>query len=160
MAEASNVSSEFDDKQYGPQHDSDYDGSFDFENNEDVKLSPILDEQAEGLENDPLGQDPNGSQTKESDELGQMIAKILRFHPFMRLFNVCATSMYLNKSKGVRMQLFSQTHPRFRKACMAGEFIFTTLLSIIILWALALTIMKLFGIAISWPISLSFPCIS
>lgn len=76
----------------------------------------------------------------------------------MGLFNVCATSMYLDKKKGSRMRLFSIAHPKFRRVCMIGEFTFTTLLAVLIILAIYFTIMKFFGIQITWPIVLSVPC--
>lgn len=89
-------------------NDSNYNRTFNFGESSDVKLSPTLNTQAAEIEEecDPLGQDANKSQQKDSDELGHLIAKVLRFHPFMRLFNVCATSMYLDKARGERMRLF------------------------------------------------------
>lgn len=143
-------------------NDSNYNRTFNFGESSDVKLSPTLNTQAAEIEEecDPLGQDVNKSQQKDSDELGHLIAKVLRFHPFMRLFNVCATSMYLDKEKGARMRLFSRVHPKFRRACMIGEFAFTTLLAVLIILAIYFTIMKFFGIQITWPIVLPSPCLS
>ena len=143
-------------------NDSNYNRTFNFGESSDVKLSPTLNTQAAEIEEecDPLGQDVNKSQQKDSDELGHLIGKVLRFHPFMRLFNVCATSMYLDKEKGARMRLFSRVHPKFRRACMIGEFAFTTLLAVLIILAIYFTIMKFFGIQITWPIVLPSPCLS
>lgn len=140
---------------------ADYDKTFNFGQSSDVKLSPTLNTQAAEIEEecDPLGQDTNKSQPKDSDELGHLLAKVLRFHPFMGLFNVCATSMYLDKKKGSRMRLFSIAHPKFRRVCMIGEFTFTTLLAVLIILAIYFTIMKFFGIQITWPIVLSVPCV-
>lgn len=41
---------------------------------------------------------------------------------------------------------------------MIGEFTFTTLLAVLIILAIYFTIMKFFGIQITWPIVLSVPC--
>lgn len=145
----------------GEVDDSDYaDRQYDFSKS-DIRLPSDLDEQAKGLQNerDPLAPKPDASQSKDSDELGRLISKVLRFHPFMRLFNVCATSMYLDKARGERMRLFSESHPRFRRVCMIGEFVFTALLALLILWAIGLTVMKFFGVNLTWPIVLSVPCV-
>lgn len=143
-------------------NDSNYDRAFDFGKASDIKLSSKLDLRAAEIEEeyDPLGQNANKSQQKDSDELGHLIAKVLRFHPYMGLFNVCATSMYLDKKKGSRMRLFSIAHPKFRRVCMIGEFTFTTLLAILIILAIYFTIMKFFGLQITWPIVLPTPCLS
>lgn len=141
-------------------NDSDYaDRQYDFSKS-DIRLPSDLAAQAEGLQNedDPLAPKSGASQSKDSDDLGRLISKVLRFHPFMRLFNVCATSMYLDKKKGSRMRLFSIAHPKFRRVCMIGEFTFTTLLAVLIILAIYFTIMKFFGIQITWPIVLSVPC--
>ena len=142
-------------------NDSDYaDRQYDFSKS-DIRIPSDLDAQAKGLQNeaDPLAPKPDASQSKDSDELGRLISKVLRFHPFMRLFNVCATSMYLDKARGERMRLFSESHPRFRRVCMIGEFVFTALLALLILWAIGLTVMKFFGVEVTWPIVLSVPCV-
>lgn len=136
-----------------------YDRAFDFGKGSDIGLSSGLDSRAAEIEEecDPLGQGTNKSQQKDSDELGNLIAKVLRFHPYMRLFNVCATSMYLDKKKGSRMRLFSRAHPKFRRVCMIGEFAFTTLLTVLIILAIYFAIMKFFGLQITWPIVLTIP---
>lgn len=43
---------------------------------------------------------------------------------------------------------------------MIGELVFTTLLALLILWAIGLTVMKFFGVKVTWPIVLSVPCVS
>lgn len=145
----------------GEVDDSDYaDRQYDFSKS-DIRLPSDLDEQAKGLQNerDPLASESDVSRSKDPDELGRLISKVLRFHPFMRLFNVCATSMYLDKARGERMRLFSESHPRFRRVRMIGEFVFTALLALLILWAIGLTVMKFFGVNLTWPIVLSVPCV-
>ena len=129
----------------GEVDDSDYaDRQYDFSKS-DIRLPSDLDEQAKGLQNerDPLASESDVSRSKDPDELGRLISKVLRFHPFMRLFNVCATSMYLDKARGERMRLF----------------VFTALLALLILWAIGLTVMKFFGVNLTWPIVLSVPCV-
>lgn len=99
-------------------NDSNYNRTFNFGESSDVKLSPTLNTQAAEIEEecDPLGQDANKSQQKDSDELGHLIAKVLRFHPFMRLFNVCATSMYLDKEKRRTYETFLESAPQIQKS--------------------------------------------
>ena len=59
-------------------NDSNYNRTFNFGESSDVKLSPTLNTQAAEIEEecDPLGQDANKSQQKDSDELGHLIAKV------------------------------------------------------------------------------------
>ena len=58
------------------------------------------------------------------------------------------------------MRLHGASFYAVRRVCMIGEFTFTTLLAVLIILAIYFTIMKFFGIQITWPIVLPTPCFS
>ncbi|KFI48934.1 hypothetical protein [Bifidobacterium biavatii] len=105
----------------------------------------------DNLEEDPLNPVDKGTKSGRATSLDlEQVLRMLRYCPFMRLFNACATSMYLDHPRGERMRLFSQRHPRFRKACLIGDFVFTTLISALILAAIAYALAKITGFPIPW----------
>jgi hypothetical protein len=121
--------------------------------NDDVPLVPRLEKRAEQLiEDDPLAVDERHEHNDGGGNNVGSFKEMSRFHPFMRLFNVCARSMYLDEPKGRRMRLFSLRHPLFRRSCLIGDFIFTSLCSILIILALTYILGKLSGFSFPWDV--------
>ena len=120
----------------------------------DVPLTDQMSRKADFIKNekegDPLGS--SGSQQASEVSTGELhaFASMSTFHPFMKLFNVCARSMYFDKPDGQRMRSFSMCHPRFRRCCMVADFIFTTVCTVIIVMVLLYLLAKLAGIPLPW----------
>jgi hypothetical protein len=91
--------------------------------NHDVPLVPRLEKRAEQLiEDDPLAVDERHEHNDGGGNNVGSFKEMSRFHPFMRLFNVCARSMYLDEPKSRRMRLFSLRHPSFPQKLLDWRF--------------------------------------